>query len=345
MLLTDCSRFGTIIYRLNIAIMQSTELTPKQQVVELLRQAQSILIVTGREPNVDQVLSVFTLQAALNKMGKKSHAVITDALPDSTKLVDTSKISRNLDGVRDFIVSLDLAHVEVDKLKYDIQDGRLDVTITPAAGNFTPDDARFEYGAYQFDLVVVLGVHRIASIDRLLEENPTLFDGLHLINMDYHRVNESYGSVNYIDTMASSVSEMLIGTLESIAPGQLDADMATALLAGIMSATNRFTIAATTPKAMTVAAQLLSAGARQQEVVKVLYSEAASKLKAPEKKAQKVAEVLPQDTLAQLQRAAERLQNESLTQVTEDTQPTMTNGSVMPLGTSFSPVGTSAPLQ
>lgn len=324
--------------------MQSTELTPKQQVVELLRQAQSILIVTGREPSIDQVLSVYTLQAALNKMGKKSHAVITDTLPEAAKLVDTSKISRNLDGVRDFIVSLDLATVEVDKLKYDIQDGRLDVTITPAAGNFSPENARFEYGAYQFDLVVVLGVHRIAGIDRLLEENPTLFDGLHLINMDYHRVNENYGSVNFVDTAASSVSEMLIGTLESLAQGQLDADMATALLAGIMAATNRFTIAATTPKAMTVAAQLLSAGARQQEVVKVLYSDSAMQSKNPEKKAQKVAEVLPQDTLAQLQQAAEMLQQQALTQVVEDESVAANNSGVMPMGTSFSPVGTGSPI-
>lgn len=324
--------------------MQSAELTPKQQVVELLRQSQSVLIVTGREPNVDQVMSVYALQTALTKMGKKSHAVITDNFPDAAKLVDTSKISRNLDGVRDFIVSLDLANVEVDKLKYDIENNHLNITITPAAGNFTANDADFAYGAYQFDLVVVLGVHKIIQIDRMLEQNPTLFDGLHLINMDYHRVNESYGSVNFIDTAASSVSEMLIGTLESLAQGQLDADMATALLAGIMTATNRFTIAATTPKAMTVAAQLLSAGARQQEVVRTLYSESTPK-PTSEKKAQKVAEVLPQETLAQLQQAAEALKNQTA-ETPEIPQPEpATNNGIMQMGSSFSPVGVSSPLQ
>lgn len=253
--------------------MQNNELTPKQQVIELVRQAQSVLIVTGREPSVDQVFSVYAFQTILAKLGKKSHAVITDQLPSASKLVDTSKISRSLDGVRDFIVSLDLARVEVDKLKYDIRDGRLDITITPHAGNFEPTDARFEYGSFQFDLVIVLGVHKINRIDRLLEANPTLFDGLHLINIDYHRVNEGYGSVNYVDFNATSVSEMLISIFESLSQGMIDADIATALLAGIMTTTNRFTTANTSPKALTMAAQLMSGGARQQEIVKNLFTD------------------------------------------------------------------------
>lgn len=290
--------------------MQTAELTSKQQTVELLRQAESVLIVTGREPNVDQVAAVYALQQILARLGKKSHAVITDAAPVAAeKILDTRHISRTLDGVRDFVVSLDLAQVEVDKLKYDIVDGRLDITITPAVGNFRPEDARFDYGSYQFDLVVVVGVHKLAQIDSMLEANPTLFDGLHLINIDYHRINENYGSVNFVETNASSVSELLIGTIESLGQGMIDADIATALLAGIMSATNRFTTSSTTSKTMTVAAQLLSGGARQQEVVRELFSAGAG-VAAPAKKARKISEVLSDQVKNDLQAAAEQLKQE-----------------------------------
>lgn len=292
--------------------MQTAELTSKQQTVELLRQAESVLIVTGREPNVDQVAAVYSLQQILARLGKKSHAVITDPAPVAAeKLLDTRHISRTLDGVRDFVVSLDLAQVEVDKLKYDIVDGHLDITITPAVGNFRPEDARFDYGAYQFDLVVVVGVHKLAQIDSMLEANPTLFDGLHLINIDYHRINENYGSVNFVETNASSVSELLIGTIESLGQGMIDADIATALLAGIMSATNRFTTSSTTSKTMTVAAQLLSAGARQQEVVRELFSAGAG-VAAPTKKPRKISEVLSDQVKNDLQAAAEQLKQEQV---------------------------------
>ncbi|MEI7818656.1 MAG: DHH family phosphoesterase, partial [bacterium] len=225
--------------------MQSNELTPKQQAVELLKQAESVLLVTGRQPSVDQIMAVFAMQEVLLKLGKKCHSVVTDEMPQAAKVVNLSKISKTIDGVRDFIISLDLKAVEVEKLKYEIEDQRLNITITPHAGNFTADDARYEYGNFQFDLVVVLGVHSISKMDVLLEQNPTLFDGLHLINYDFHRVNDQYGSVNFIDTAATSVSEMFASTIESLGSGLLDVEIATALLTGIMSATNRFRTAAT----------------------------------------------------------------------------------------------------
>lgn len=296
----------------------NNEITPKQQASELFKQAQSVLIVTGRQPSLDQVMGVFALQSALLAAGKKAHAVITDDLPTATGVVDVSKVSKTLDGVRDFIISLDLANAEVEKLKYDIADGKLNVTITPHAGNFTASDASYSYGAFQFDLVVVVGVPGIAKIDALLEQNPTLFDGLHLINYDYHRSNEQYGSVNYVDQNATSVCEMLIGTIDSIGSGLMNADIATALLAGIMSTTNRFTTASTTAKSLTMAAQLMSNGARQQEIVKVLYSAP----KPAEKPAPKtVAQALPSETIQQLQAAAEQLKQSDGTLESGQEQP------------------------
>jgi nanoRNase/pAp phosphatase (c-di-AMP/oligoRNAs hydrolase) len=109
-------------------------------------------------------------------------------------------------------------------------------------------------------------------MDKIVEQNPTIFDGLHLINIDYHRINEQFGSVNYVDQNASSVCEMLVSLFESLEQGIIDESIATALYTGITSATHNFTIPDTTAKSMTVAAQMLAAGAKQQEVVKVMNS-------------------------------------------------------------------------
>lgn len=260
------------------------ELTPKQQVSELVRQANTILLVTAREPNNDQLASLVALQAILAKLGKNVHAIVTDDLPKISAALDISKVSRNLEGIRDFVVSLDLSQVEVDKLKYTIEDGKLNIIVTPHQGNFSAADASYSYGAYQLDLVIALGVPSLAKLDRLHEANPTIFDGIHLINMDYHRINESYGSVNLVDQSASSVAEILVSVTESLGQGLIDAQVATAMLAGIMASTNRFSAPNTTPKAMTVAAQLMAAGAKQQEIVKVLYgsdSDASKSKKKP----------------------------------------------------------------
>ncbi len=248
------------------------ELTPKQQAVELIKQASHILLVSGKQLNNDQLSAMVALELILKRAGKNVSAIATGELPKVAKILDTKVISRDLTGIRDFIVRLDTSKVEVDKLRYEVNEDNLEVIVSPFAGNFTADDATFDYGAYKFDLVIVLGVSQISKIDSILEENPTIFDGLHLINIDSHRSNELYGSVNYVESQAGSVCEMLVGVIESVAQGMIDYHVATALLAGIMGATQGFTGPNTTAKSLTIAAQMMSAGAKQQEIVQTLFT-------------------------------------------------------------------------
>jgi len=257
------------------------ELTPKQQAVELIKQANHILLVAGKNPTNDQLAAMTALELILGRTGKQVSAIMTGQLPKSQQVLDTRRVSRDLSGIRDFIIRLDTSKVEVDKLRYEVNEGNLEVVISPFAGNFTSTDASFDYGAYKFDLVIVLGVSQISKIDTILEQNPTIFDGIHLINIDSHRSNEQYGSVNYIETQASSVCEMLVGIIESVAQGMIDNHIATALLTGIMSGTEGFTLANTTAKSLTIAAQMMSAGAMQQDIVKVLFSNKPSQLSPP----------------------------------------------------------------
>lgn len=248
------------------------DLTPKQQASELIKQAHNIVIVTGREPSNDQLAAAIATQRALNKLQKQASIVITDAMPKSAELFDTQFISTDIQGVRDFVISVAMHSVMVDKLKYNVEGDRLDVTITPLNGNFKASDVSFEQGPFKFDLVIALGVPQIIKLDKIVEKNPTIFDGLHLINIDYHRINEEYGSVNYIDQNSSSVCEMLVSLFESLEQGMVDESIATALYTGITTATHNFTTPDTTAKSMTVAAQMLAAGAKQQEIVRVLQS-------------------------------------------------------------------------
>lgn len=247
------------------------ELTPKQQAVELIKQANHILLVAGKQPNNDQLGAMVALDLVLKRAGKQVSAIVTGEMPKAAQILDVRGISRDLTGIRDFIIRLDTSTVEVDKLRYEVNEDNLEVVVSPFSGNFTAQDASFDYGAYKFDLVIVVGVSQISKIDAILEENPTIFDGLHLINIDAHRSNEQYGSVNYIEPQASSVCEMLVGVLESVAQGMIDYHVATALLTGIMSSTSGFTAPNTTAKSLTIAAQMMSGGAKQQEIVGTLF--------------------------------------------------------------------------
>lgn len=244
-----------------------TELTPKQQASEALRQAENILLVTGQHPSSDQVASLVAFALMLRKLGKKVTALISDQIPSTLSFLPVAEIDRDLTGTRDFIMKLDLSRAEVDKLRYNIEDGKLNIYITPFRGGFAASDVAYSYGDYKYDIMVTLGVPAKSRVDRAVQS----FTGVPIINIDFHRSNENYGAVNLIEPNAASLSEILVSLGESLQNGIIDEPIATALLTGIISSTDRFTAIHTTPKALTVAAQLLAAGAKQQQIVKSLF--------------------------------------------------------------------------
>lgn len=249
------------------------DLTPKQQASEAIRQAQSILLVTAQRPNIDQVASMVALTHALRKLNKKVTPLITDRVPGGAQFIAKGVVDSSLAGSRDFIMELSLAKAEVDKVKYTVEDGKLKVHVTPFSGGFGPGDVTFGQGDYHFDLIIAVGVPRRSGLDRIFEQNSNLLTNVPMLNLDYHRINEQHGAINLLETNASTLSEMVLALTESVQGGLLDKSMATALLAGIMAATDRFTAPSTTAKSMTVAAQMLAAGADQQKVTKEIFGE------------------------------------------------------------------------
>jgi len=254
-------------------IMRTMDLTPKQQTSEAIRQAESIVVMTGQHPSVDQVSAVIALSAILRKFGKKVSPVISDNLPQSVQMLEANGVEHNLGGLRDFILKLDVSKAEVDKLRYEVIDGKLNIYISPFKGGFAPSDVTFDYGQpnISYDLAIVLGVPTRTRIDRAYERNQALFEKIPVVNLDFHRSNENYGAVNLIEPNASSLCEMMVALAESLQGGIIEADIATALLMGIVASTDRFTASHTTSKSLTVAAQMMAAGARQQAVVRALY--------------------------------------------------------------------------
>lgn len=262
------------------------ELTPKQQTSEAIRQAEAILIMTGQHPSIDQVASTIALSAILRKYGKKVTAVISDDIPAGAKFLATDKIERTLGGLRDFIMQVDLGRAEVDKLKYTIENGKLNVHVTPFSGGFNSRDVSFGYGDYQFDLVIILGVASYNRIDKIYAQNAEMLRRIPLANIDFHRINEQYGAINLLETSAGSLAEILIALSESLQNGLIDEQIATTMLTGIMASTDRFTANHTTAKTMTVAAQMLAMGADQQKVVKGLYRDRPERTDRLERKPQ-----------------------------------------------------------
>ncbi len=250
------------------------ELSPKQQVVDVIKNSQRVLLLTHKNPDGDAVGSILGLYFSLKKLGKDVVVVCAD-VPSAIfdYMPGVKEIAQNFASGRDFVISVDTSKVQADKIMYKMDENKLNIIVTPRNGQFSKDMISCCDGNFHYDAVVVLDSTDLERIGNPYEKHPELFFDIPVINIDHHAGNDFFGKVNLVDITATSTSEILVSVLEALTgdPKFINEEIATALLTGIITDTNSFQNTNTTPKSLTVAAQLVAFGGRQQDIIKSIY--------------------------------------------------------------------------
>ncbi|MFA4995758.1 MAG: DHH family phosphoesterase [Patescibacteria group bacterium] len=250
------------------------ELTPKQQVVDILRNQKRFLILTHKNADGDAIGSMLALYLSLKRLGKEVVAYSGDAIPGVfSYLPELKSIDNTFNGSRSFVISVDTKNTKADKIMYKVQDNKLDIIITPKEGLFEEKMVSFSKGQFNFDAIIVLDSTDLERLGPIYDNHPEIFYEVPVVNIDHHAGNDHFGKINLVDLTATSTSEILVSAIEALTgdPKFFDEKIATALLTGIITDTNSFQNTNTTPKSLTVAAQLVAAGAQQQEIIKNIY--------------------------------------------------------------------------
>ncbi len=252
------------------------ELTPKQQALERIKSAQKILLLTHSQPDGDALGSLLSLAMVLQKLGKTATPVIYEPVPPAFRFLPGLDILESSAPIRgDFIISVDTTDAGEVKLgwKKDEPNQRIMIVITPSQGHIRQEHVRYEPSSYDIDLIITLDCNSIDRLGDFYNQHANLFYETPLVNIDHHPDNEQFGAVNWVDVTATSTAEILVSLFEALNrdTALIDADVATNLLTGIITDTGSFKNMNTTPKSLTVAAQLVAAGARQQEIVHHLF--------------------------------------------------------------------------
>ncbi|HSX16671.1 MAG TPA: hypothetical protein VLH86_01060 [Patescibacteria group bacterium] len=237
---------------------------PKQALADRLKQANNILVTVSNNPSVDQLASCIGLTLALNKLNKHATAVFSGEVPSTIEFLEPDKtIEKNTDSLRDFIISLDKS--KADKLRYKVEDKVVKIFITPYRTSISDKDLEFSQGDFNVDAVVAIGVHNQAELDQAITAHGRILHDATLTTINVKPGGE-FGTINWLETRASSLSELITELVTDLGTELLDAQMSTALLTGIVSETKRFSNDRTSPMTMTISAELMSAGANQQLV-------------------------------------------------------------------------------
>ena len=141
------------------------------------------------------------------------------------------------------------------------------------AARISQDDVRFGQGDFNVDAVVAIGVNTQQDIDEVIQKNSRVLSEAPVISVSVGSNPSAIGTIKWHDAQASGFSEVMVSTSEALQGNLLDESISNTLLTGIIAATNHFTNSDTSPKVMTMAAQLMAAGADQQKIMQELKTE------------------------------------------------------------------------
>ena len=237
----------------------------RQQIVEKIKSSTNILVTVSANPSVDELSAALGLTSMLNGLKKHATAVVSGDIPPAITFLDPAKTFENtVDSLRDFIIALDKE--KADHLRYKVEGDVVKIFITPYRTTITQDDLDFSQGDYNVELVLALGVKDKDNLDKALQAHGKIFHDATVATLSCGDTPSKLGDVDWFEANASSISEMLVSVSEALKGDSaiLDEQIATAFLTGIVAATDRFSNNKTTSKVMTMAAQLMAAGANQQ---------------------------------------------------------------------------------
>lgn len=244
----------------------------QKQLIAKLKDAQNVLVTVSKNPSVDQLAAAIGLTLALNKLDKHATAVFSGQVPSTIEfLKPEATLEKNTDSLRDFIIALDKS--KADKLRYKVENDVVRIFITPYRTSISEKDLDFSQGDFNVDVVVALGVPEQQDLDMAIQSHGRILHDATVADLSIDGQHE-LGTININAPDASSLSEMVAALVQELGDKIIDAQIATALLTGIVAMTKRFSNERTSPKTMSISSVLMAAGANQQLIANELDTSA-----------------------------------------------------------------------
>ncbi len=246
-----------------------------KQIADKIKDSNAILVTVNANPSVDELSAALGITLFINKLNKHATAIFSGDVPPAIEFLNPEKTFENtVDSLRDFIIALDKE--KADHLRYKVVDDMVKIFITPYRTTISEKDLDFSQGDYNVEMVLAIGVKTEADLDHALESHGRIMHDATVATVSLGEPTK-LGGIEWVDGNASSFCEMLVGLADELKNDKaaLDEQIATAFLTGIVAATDRFSNSSTTSRVMTIAAQLMAAGANQQLIATELRKEQA----------------------------------------------------------------------
>jgi phosphoesterase RecJ-like protein len=126
--------------------------------------------------------------------------------------------------------------------------------------------------ALEPDVAVVVDAGDLSRTGAMATDHADWLARATIVNVDHHVSNPGFGAVNWVDPEAAATCEMIALLLPELGV-ELDAELATVLMTGIVQDTHTFAHPNATPRTLRVAASLLEAGAPLSRLNRAVYAD------------------------------------------------------------------------
>ncbi len=243
--------------------------------------AKNILIALPTGANIDKIASGLALALSLQQSGKKASIVSDDNISVSQaylfgvdqiqkNISQTGGASGNMTLVLEGVAASDGTVPALQKLDWFAENNNLNLVFHVMPGqSFQPARINQKYlDAFSgFDLIFVFGAVNLNNLGSIYAQNPQLFSGAHIVNIDNQSANSNFGKTNILDVNAASVSEITQSVISSLGL-PFDADTASNILAGVFEATTNLTDPKSSADTFMVVASCLRAGGKKPQGIK-----------------------------------------------------------------------------
>lgn len=241
-------------------------LTPDQvqMIQHVTAEAKTILVLYSSEANLDQVSSAVALHRGLQTLGKNSSLLSPLKPGREFDVIDGIDHTSAELGNKNLEISFDYQEDMVDKVSYNIDDEakKFRLVIQPRRGAkpLVANTVGFSYTGAEADLMFLIGVPNLDSLGGLYSGFESLYEDVTIVSINTYET--PFGSIKVNTAGAASTSEVMAYLLQELRV-EMSGDIATNLILGIETATDRLQSLATTADTFEIISKLLRAGGRR----------------------------------------------------------------------------------
>jgi hypothetical protein len=211
------------------------------QLRTLLDTARHISLLLPQKPDFDVVAASLGLKLSLESAGKQTRVVCSDSMVvEFNRLVGIDSVVTSL-GSRNLVISFPGQTDLVDKVSYNLEQGELQLVITPKNPTKTLDHTRLKItpASGKTDLILLVGVNQISDLGPVYEEAKNHFQTTTVVSVHNQAPKENITTNQIHDYDASSISELATHLIDALGL-TLSEDSASNLLLGLEKATKNF---------------------------------------------------------------------------------------------------------